>query len=93
MIDLTVLALRANLKATAYETSSNQEDGETGNHGGEAALEHARGHEGEQHCQPAAGDLGSQNAPISLNEGVALRLQRANDLEGNAQEQVPQLTR
>lgn len=71
---------RADLEAAAYETCSNQEDGEAGNHGGETSLEHARGHEGEQHCQPAAGDLGSQDAPISLDEGVALSLQRRRDL-------------
>ena len=60
MIELTVLQRsRADLEAAAYETGSNQEDGQAGDHGGKASLEHARGHEGEQHCQPAAGNLGS----------------------------------
>ena len=83
---------KANLEASAYETCSNEEDGEASNHGGKASLQHARGHEGEQHCQPAAGDLGSQNAPICLNEGVAFRLQKGNDLQGSALEQMPELT-
>lgn len=82
---------RANLKACADETSSYQENGDAGDHGGEAALEHARGHEGEQHCQPAAGDLGAQNAPIRLNEGVAFCLQQDDGCAGNAQEHVLEL--
>ena len=49
MIDPTVWHVGADLEAAAYETGSNEEDGEASNHGGEASLEHARGHEGEQH--------------------------------------------
>lgn len=92
MVALTVLQrCRADLEAAAYETCSNQEDGEAGNHGGETSLEHARGHEGEQHCQPAAGDLSSQDAPICLNEGVAFRLHKGNDFQSNSQEHMPEL--
>lgn len=52
------------LEARADEARSNEEDGEAGDHGGKASLQHARGHEGKQHCQPAAGDLQPQELPF-----------------------------
>ena len=35
------------LETSADEAGSDEEDGEAGDHGREASLEHARGHEGE----------------------------------------------